>query len=99
MYSLLLSDKMVTNLKQAEAQCPVIADKLVQLQQNPLINAAPTNISIMGDLYVNADKFCILFCVVEEEKTVEILNVVRTSLFQKVLSGRERVSALKKPQI
>jgi mRNA-degrading endonuclease RelE of RelBE toxin-antitoxin system len=88
MYQVQYSDKILEHLQAAYKVSPSIADRLLELEDNPLARAKPTNMPAFGDYYVNAGRYCILFDVDQNTETVTILSVRQAPYVHKLLTGR-----------
>jgi hypothetical protein len=88
MYQIVLRGQLDEDLKKASKTSPSIQLRLEEFGTNPLAKAIKTNIPIIGEYYVNAGRYCILFDVDSQSQKVEIIAVVLDNLLHKILSGR-----------
>jgi hypothetical protein len=88
MYQFRISETVKKNLLNANKISTSIESRLSDLSANPMSKAIPTNISIIGDFYVNAGRYCILFDVNEEQQIVEINSVVLSAYLHKIITGK-----------
>jgi len=86
MYYLVVTDEDKERLENANTRSPSIGDRLIELQNNPLTNAIKTNMSVHGEYYVNAGKWCILFNINGNE--VNIVNLMRSEKLHKIFNGK-----------
>jgi len=75
-------------LIKANSKSPSVSTKLAEIAENPLNNAIRTHIPAMGDYYINAGRWCILFNVKETEEVVDVLSIVLSPYLHKILTGR-----------
>jgi len=86
MHHLVLYPEIEERLRIADNHSPSVGDKLNELQSNPLTNAIKTNNPNLGEYYVNAGKWCLIFNI--DGDSVEILSVMHSAKLYKILTGR-----------
>jgi len=87
MYRLYLTESIRQILHRHYQQSPSLGNKLELLESNPLSIAIPTDMPIIGEYYVNAGRFAILFNLGEDNK-VSILSIVLRAKLHKILTKR-----------
>jgi hypothetical protein len=88
MYQFKITDKVKNDLLRANKIATSIEARLIDLSANPMSKAIPTNISIIGDFYVNAGRYCILFDVDQVDQVVELNGVVLSAYLHKIITGK-----------
>ena len=88
MYKFNIPDKVKDSLKEASRISQSIEGKLNSLSENPMAIAIPTENELLGDYYINAGRYCILFSIDDEAETVNILSVRQKTFVYNVLVGR-----------
>lgn len=58
------------------------------LATNPLARAKKTEISAIGEFYVNSGNFCILFDIDEPNQLIIIYGIVRKEYLHKIITGK-----------
>ena len=88
MYEFVYNDGVLDELNKASKQSPSIKNKLERLQTNPIANAIKTNVPHIGEYYVNAGIWCILFDIDTVSQEVQLLSVVHSAKLHKIRTGR-----------
>ena len=88
MYSFDCPNSVFEKLKVNSKTSPSINVRLEELANNPKAKAIPTNIPIIGEYYVNAGRYCILFDIDDSAQIVKIYSVVLSAYLDKVLKGK-----------
>lgn len=79
MYHISIPPSIEKTLVEANQKSPSIASRLVEMLETPLIRAVRTNLPLLGNYYINAGRWCILFNINEEDKIVELTGVKLSS--------------------
>lgn len=74
-------------LRQNSIKSPSILNKIEVLSETPLSGAIQTGIETIGDYYVNAGRWCILFNIDEQNQTVQLLRIMHSAKLYKILQG------------
>jgi hypothetical protein len=85
MYSLLLRGNLAEDLRKANIGSPSVETRLEELSTNPFSRAIKTGIPVIGNYYVNAGRYCILFDVDEDSEKINILAICNNNLLHKIL--------------
>ena len=88
MYKFVISADVLSSMKAATATAAGIADRIEDLANNPLARAKKTEIPAIGQYYINAGRYCILFDIDEASNEIRILAVVLSAYLFKILVGR-----------
>lgn len=88
MYSIYNTDETREKLKNANRISTSISNRLDELEQNPFTVAISTNIPRIGDYYVNAGRYCILFDIDPLSESIYVRDVVLSAKLHKILTGR-----------
>jgi mRNA-degrading endonuclease RelE of RelBE toxin-antitoxin system len=88
MYQVQCSDRIHEQLTLANKTSPSVSERLLELEENPLAHAKETGVQIIGDYYVNAGRYCIVFNIDHEEEIVNILSVCADAYLYKIITGR-----------
>jgi mRNA-degrading endonuclease RelE of RelBE toxin-antitoxin system len=88
MYSFDVTDNVLEKLKECNKKSPSISVRLEELANNPMGRAIPTHIPLIGDYYVNAGRYCILFNVDQTNSKVTIISVKLSPYLDKILRNK-----------
>lgn len=91
MYSFLIPKTVVEDLNKANSGSPSVMQRIEEMASNPFSKAIKTDIRIIGDYYVNAGRYCILFNVDESTSTITIKSIVLDNLLHKILTDRIQI--------
>jgi hypothetical protein len=94
MFTFLVRDQLRDEIKKATIQSPSIGDRLNEMSINPMAKAIKTDIPVIGEFYVNAGRYCILFNVDLDNEKIDIRSLVQDVLLDKVL--KDKISIPKK---
>lgn len=88
MYQVQYSDKVITHIQGAYAAHPQeVQTALLALEDNPLGNSLPTGAPALGEYYIEAAHYAIVFNVDRENEVITIVSVRKLSYIQN-LAGK-----------
>jgi len=83
-----MKEEVLKEIKEKSQRSPSILNKLENLSLNPHSICIPTGIPQIGNYYVNAGRYCILFDIDDNNKVVHIHSIYLSAKLHKILTNR-----------